>query len=340
MTEIGDAAPRSKINWKQTAVGLLIATVASLTAVGANATLSYYQARAPELVYAAPETIPFNGSDKQLAVYQITITNKGKQSVKDVLCYVEVPGAHIDQSHFDADRSAQITETSSGSGARFNDMEMNPGEKVVASILVSSSAGLPSRPVVSLRASGVTGKEETGGSSSPGGDINSFLEFFFPAVGVFAVLMTLLRMIRKKSIAEATLLPSEERHHGDQREVLSYLFGLNGFLEESERVLSLPQGVSYWAESDRISNRVMSNYEPESASRYKHVLEGLLKYASIADQSEGIVSFNIARVAARMGQNNVAQEHLKLAKDKMGKLFDLRMEIDPSLKAIWSAVKP
>jgi hypothetical protein len=340
MAEIADGTPRAKINWKQAGVGLLIATVASLAAVGANATLSFYQSRAPELVYAAPETIPFNGSDKQLAVYQITITNKGKQSVKNVLCYVEVPGAHIDQSHFDADRSAQITETSSEAGARFNDLEMNPGEKVVASILVSSSTGLPSRPVVSLRASGVMGKEEAGGSPSPGDDSASFLKFLLPAVGLFAILMTLLRVIRKKSMAEATLRPSEERHHGEQREVLSYLFGLNGFVEESERVLSLPQSVSYWAESDRISNRVMSNFQAESAARYKCVLEGLLKYASIASQSEGIISFNIARVAARMGQDNVAQEHLKLAKEKMGKLFDLRMEIDPSLKAIWSSVKP
>jgi hypothetical protein len=184
------------------------------------------------------------------------------------------------------------------------------------------------------------GKVEAASSSSSTDDSGTFLKFLLPAIAVFAILMTLLRMMRRRSTIDAILRPIEGRHHGEQREVLSYLFGLNGLVEESERVLSLPQGASYWAEADRISNRVILSFEPESAAKYMRVLEGLLKYAAIAGESEGIISFDIARVAARMGHTSVAQEHLKFAKEKMGKLFDLRMEMDPSLKAFSSAVKP
>jgi hypothetical protein len=336
LAETNDNTAHRSLGWKQVGVGLMIAVVASLAGVGANAALSWYQARAPELVYAAPGTIPFVGSDKQLAVYQITITNRGKRSVKDMSCYIEVPGAHVDQTHIDADKSAQISETATSSGSRVNDAELNPGEKVVVSILVSSSVSLPPRPTVSLRASGVMGKEETNASPA-GGESNWGFTVLASFAAGLSIIVVLTRSIRK-SRQSAVSSPEGEKHSGDQRQILGYLFGLNGLIAECERVLSLPIETSYWAEADRMSTIVLSNFNAESAARYKSVLEGLLKYGAVADESQGIISFNIARIAARMGHNNVAEEHLKMAKKKMGKLFDLRLEIDPTMKEIYVAL--
>jgi hypothetical protein len=298
--------------------------------------LGWLQTRQPELDYSSPETIPYYGNGKNIAVYQVSILNSGKKSAFNVVCYVQVSGAHIDGTRIAADKAASPVETPSSDGDRLSIPELNPGETAVMSLLASSDGTLPLKPSVWLRGSGVAGKESSDPSREKSGTNESILvSVLAPLLGLVAMtgmltFTTIKRLKKREAVTNA-----DGKHSDDQREILAYLCGLCNLNEEAERLLSLPGETSYWAQADRFATKAVASTKDE-ARKYKAVLKGLLEYAGLASSSEGIVCYDIARIAAAHGELDEARKYLQLAKPKMGRLLETRLKLDLNLAGLVS----
>ena len=87
--------------------------------------------------------------------------------------------------------------------------------------------------------------------------------------------------------------------------------------------------VSYWAESDRFAMLAVENPTGEDSERQKQVLKDLLQYTQVHPSSEGIVHYNIARIAKAQGEDEEADDHLEKAKKLIPKLIETRVKLDP-----------
>ncbi len=126
----------------------------------------------------------------------------------------------------------------------------------------------------------------------------------------------------------------ENTHEGDQRQILSYLCGVYKLNSEVERYLNMSSEASYWAESDRFAMLALENPTEEDAEKRRQVLEDLLKYTKVRPKSEGIIHYNIARIAKAQRNEEEANKHLEEARKIIPELVKTRIDLDP----IWKKV--
>ena len=91
---------------------------------------------------------------------------------------------------------------------------------------------------------------------------------------------------------------------------------------------------SYWAESDRFAMLALENPTEEDAEKRRQVLEDLLKYTKVRPKSEGIIHYNIARIAKAQRNEEEANKHLEEARKIIPELVKTRIDLDP----IWKKV--
>lgn len=155
-----------KLDWRDIVVraGLNLAA-GLLAAVVAGIVLFCLQAREPRLVYRAPESMPFQGEERLVAIYRVWIRNDGGVVIEDVRCALRVPDAAVEDVHVSAPLTLDHSEWVVGDTARVNIPGLNPGEEVEVSLLAAASGApaaqrtLARRPDVSVRARGVSAVE-------------------------------------------------------------------------------------------------------------------------------------------------------------------------------------
>jgi hypothetical protein len=317
---------------------LLTALVTGVVTVGTGMLLFKLQTRAPKLTYSTSETVPFSGGTAFVGIYNVDITNEGSKEVEDVVCVVRVPMATIKQHNLSV--SAAISkEEGVGVGEYTVKLSgLNPSEAASISVLAESGTELPRRAEVTLRAKGVTGSEKSGNR----GVFSEFISIFAALVGAFTGLAALASTFLKKKllsltpqfVAEAT---SEERHTGaDQAEVFAYLCGLLGLGEDEQYYRSLTKKVSYWSESDRLSNEALSNESNSRKTKVKELLVRLVEYAEMSDDSEAIIYFNIARLSVALGDSSDRDAFLAKGMKLAPKILKRRLQLDtPSRQLLY-----
>ena len=316
---------------------ILISALATLlVSVLAGMVLFFLQAREPHLVFTAADTIPFSGTNRVIAVYQVSVTNDGKKSVDDVVCYIRIAGASIDQKRVFADPSLSYSDSVTGDAMRIEIPSLNPSESEQVSALASSQASLPSRPEVSVRGRGVMGEEKPRTTSE-----NPFLLGFtisLLAVSAALALRFVLRLVSRHGPASplvrliATTLDGDQ-HSDDQRHVIAYVLRLHGLSTEADRLVSQPHKTSYWAEADRMAQMAVQTDDPQYAEKIRSALLTLVDYAAINPNSTAIVYYDLARVSAALGRAEEARAFLSRATKAMPKLIGKRISIDPLLKS-------
>ena len=127
-------------------------------------------------------------------------------------------------------------------------------------------------------------------------------------------------------------ISDDEHHSDDQNEILAYIFGLHDMPEEVEYYLRKADGCSYWAESDRLASVAIGSNDPDKLRKCAFILRDLLTYAVSAPVSEGIIHYNLARIAKKLNLNEEAEHHLSDAKKLIPKLLKTRMSLDPLFK--------
>lgn len=306
------------VNWKQI---FITAAVTGIVTLGVGMALYYIQTPEPRLTYSVEDTLPFEGPSENIAIYHVRIENNGKKVVEDVVCQLSFSTAIIKQHRIILEPSIAYTETILNNSYRVELLNLNPQESTLVSVLASSPDQLPSRPEISLRGKGITGIEVSGKTEKN----NVWTTMMIAMIAAFAGLSSLF-FTRRLIVLES---PKHSATHATQRGILSYLCGIHNLNSEVENYLKMPSGVTYWSEADRFAMLAVEDPTGEDAEKRKQVLKDLLKYAKIASLSEGIVHYNIARIAKAQSKEEEADDHLKKAEKIMPELVKTRLEIDP-----------
>jgi hypothetical protein len=320
------SAASSSTSWGTILLSGLVTLVVS---VAGGMLIFFLQSRQPSLVYSSSETIPFQGESKVIAVYQVAVSNDGKLPVDDIAAYVAVPGASIDQKRVSADPSFSVRDTLENGALRLSIASLNPSETVQVSVLASAQGSLPPRAEVSLRAKGTKGHEK-----SPGSAASPLFLGFTTALGsaLLPFLLVPFMMPLAKFLRRRLSVTGDGRHSDDQRQILAYVYRMNGLDAEANRLDNFPQKTTYWAESDRFSGNAITSGDPSLIRNAVETLTTLLDYCAMAETSEAIVTYNLARLHLSLGTVDTAKDCLKEALRKDKPLISRTISIDPILR--------
>jgi hypothetical protein len=303
---------------------LLTAFISVVVTVIGGLLLFYFQTKEAELLYSVEKILPFESQSEKLTIYHITIENDGSAVAEDVVCIINISPALIKEYRVNSEAPITLLDSSVKQEVDITTSSLNPKENYRVSILASTNGSFPEKPQVKLRAKGISSKEKNSEKDSNGetSGLLRILQYLALAASLASVLTL---FIRRK-------LVDEEKHSGDQNEVIAYLCGIHGLDKQVERYLTLPNKTSYWAEMDRLASMAIASKSQDIANKLIAIIDDLIKYAGMADSSIGIGHYNLARLYKFVNDNNKCDNNLRLAKKKIPKLLATRMQIDPIFK--------
>lgn len=336
MSEIEEQKPGSSVRWKPI---LATAFVTGIVTVLTTLVIGKFQSKTPRLEFESTTGLVLEVQNEKQAIYNVRIFNSGQKMLDNVRAVISVPDADIRSHQVDAPPTLEKTITVSPGAINLTSPAVNPGENISVSFLLAASKGLPDTPKVTLRADGVQGVEREEPKEESG-----FKKFLWPSLvaaylSVGTLLAFRLRFMRSRSRTLRSLVIGASRgmdgesHSDDQRHVLAYVLGANGYVDQAHDLLHRSDSSSYWAEVDFLTNSTLASENKENSKRLINTLKALLEYASIAPVSQGIIHFNLAKLYAREGDPVEAALHVKEAKSLVPKLISTRSKIDPNFPA-------
>ena len=73
-------------------------------------------------------------------------------------------------------------------------------------------------------------------------------------------------MIEASKRSKSRISPPTKRHLDDQRDVTAFVFSANGFSEEAQWARNSERRLQYWAEADRLTDKVLEAGAAETGS--------------------------------------------------------------------------
>jgi hypothetical protein len=301
-------------------LGILVTVVAALI-------LGRLQAREAHLIYSSSESLPFNGSNGDVSIYQVTISNDGKQEVNEVACSVRIPSAKIDQYRVTASPLLNVLVSVSGDSVSVQIPNLNPAESAQISLLATGVQALPARPEVALRGRGITGSEKT-----PSGEAPSESPIFYVSLATASLAVVLtgaFRTLLRKGSSTGTSLGSGD----DQRQVLAYILRAYGLRELADQYSAQAHETTYWAEADRLGQIATDSKDVDTMGKIERALLGLIEYQGMAYASKAIVYYNVALINKFKNDDVNSQKYLGLAIKTDSSEIKQRLKVDPRFVA-------
>ena len=104
-------------------------------------------------MYWSTEALPFSGQNGNVSIYQISVSNDGKQEISDVACVIRVPGAKVDQYKVTASPLLNAsTSIISSDSVNIQIPNLNPSESVQIALLVTRSYFKTLRKTIMMQA--------------------------------------------------------------------------------------------------------------------------------------------------------------------------------------------
>ena len=309
---------------------LVMAVTTGVVTFGANMALFYLQQRDPRLEFDYAETVAFEGGAETLAIYHVTVANRGRASINEVIANVSVAPGKIRQAHVRSEVGITFEETASGGIYLVSFPFMNPDDVATISVLAAHPASLPAEPSVSLRGIGTTGVR----ANSEDNSVLSNSSNMAPAlVGAYMGLFVGLLM-RRSGISR--LLSGGRSQVADAM----FVYSVHGLDSENDRVATLAS-TTYRAEAERLGAIAAADYAHPQAGRALAALRDLLTYAEhMTTSSQAVIQCQIARIAHSQGKADVASEAIGRARRLDKSLVEQRVLVDSALKAAAEAAVP
>lgn len=300
-------------------LGIAVAVIAALV-IGA------FQTREPHLTYSSTDSVPFSGSNQEVSIYQVTLSNDGKKEVYEVASDIRIPYAKIDQLKLTADPLLAAAGTVSGDTLNVRVPSLNPSESVQVSVLASGSGTLPTRPQVTARGRGVVSSEKSKAT------IEKSWADTLPFMAIVAATLSLAsagifqRIFRSKS-------PASARRSLDQREALAHLCWAFGLTDLANKYADRAQETSYWQEADRLGQAAVDG-GGERLIKIEQVLLSLVDFRGDVLQraSKAAVYYNLAIISQAQNNELDVKKYLRLARDASKDEVESRLKFDPRLK--------
>lgn len=291
-------------------LGILVTVVAAII-------VQKLESREPRLVFTSVETVPFNGPNNVIGIYQTVVRNEGKAEVDDVSCYIRIPGATIEQHRVIVPPSLQVQEGTIGDALRVEIPSLNPGELAQISILANNPTHLPNHPEISVRAKGVNASEQA--PSVPSQQPERYLSLLTAMAGTLAVASTFgFRRLFSKGMG------------GSQASTLQSICRMHGLSDRADQY-KVRRGINYYGEADRLGQEAVQSHDPRTVADIKKILLAISSIDRMWDSSRAIVLYNLARISAKEGASSEVTNYLDEARRLSREEVDGRVRIDPLL---------
>lgn len=319
--EVGPKPERkSSVWWSRIVSALLGITV---TVAGALI-VQRLETREPRLTYSSVETVPFNGPNNVVGIYQVVLRNEGKKEVEDIGCYIRIPGAKIEQYRTITAPSLVTTDSVTNDVVRVSIPSLNPGETAQVSVLASNPSFLPIHPDISVRAKGLMGMEQPSVAAAKS-------ETTLP---LLSGIIALAALVSTFSIRTLLTHGRGDVRLGSQRQVLATICKAHGFSARAERYARAAK-LTYYGEADRLGQEAIQSTDQSTISEIKSILSALsMTEDNMKDSSRSIVLYNLARILAKEDNLEEAVEVLSRARGFDAEEVDGRHVMDPLLKDV------
>jgi tetratricopeptide (TPR) repeat protein len=307
-------------NWSK---NIITAFISIGVTVAGGLILFYLQNKEPKLEYSVENIPPFESQLEKLNIYHITISNAGNNVAEDIVCKIKIVPATIKEYRINSETPIRFTDSISKQDVDIATSTLNPKESYRVSILATTNTSFPEKPLVSLRAKGITAVENSVTDSEKKGK-NFLYKMLYVLMGISASASFLTLIIRKKMINDDSTM-----HSGDQNEIIAYLCGIHGLDLEVDRFLNLPRKASYWAQMDRLAATAIAKNDKDNIEKIIKVILAILNYASMADTSKGIGYYNLGRLYKSIGDIENSEKYIAEANKIIPKLLATRQKLDP-----------
>jgi len=321
-------APQTQTNWKHILIAAVItAALTFFVTISSGYILNSLQTHEARLVYVIDDVTFFEGDNGNYAIYNVKVANTGNKDVESVVCEISLPKMTINQKKVKIEPSIPYTESMTNDSYRIELPTLNPSEQYTVSLFSTNSNDVLSTPKVSLRGKGISGLQVRTVSSASENDVGSLLLFAIVMALLMGSIISIVLRITK-TFGGIDLTDSD-----NQKEVLAYICEINGLDQDAAYYRSFNGDVTYWSESDRITQMAIKDPSSELTSKRKEVLENLIDYKnSIHPRSKSIIFFDLAKIAYAQGKLDEVDSYLDKAKKLSNQIIEKRLAIDPIIK--------
>ena len=124
----------------------------------------------------------------------------------------------------------------------------------------------------------------------------------------------------------------------DPRLNLAYICRLHGLVSDADVYLRQAHPASYWSEADRLGMLAAESDDNCLQDKVAAVLHSILEYANPGDDSRAIVSYNLARIAKKRGDESGMKSLLGDAAKLAPGVVRRRIGLDPAFRdESWAA---
>src|ERR1051326_5284550 len=307
-------------------ITLIITGVISLVVgVAGGLILNYFTERKANLQYAVVASEVFTGTTQNSAILAIETRNTGGKELENLKINIWLPNAKLVEYKIVGISPTSYSAVPQERGLTVDIPFFNPSETVSVQLFVGLTTSSFDPPSIDVRAKGVTATQ----SKTLGKDDNkttSTLTLVATAAMALAP-MALIFWRRKRPRYTSS-------HRDDQREVFAYILSINGMADEAAAARNCPRELAYWGHADLVTERCLESDDHDKARRGIKALKDLMHYAAIVDTSRMLIDFDIARMAAAIGDLETAKAHVKQALVANHKVIKKRIAFDERLTRI------
>jgi len=142
---------------------------------------------------------------------------------------------------------------------------------------------------------------------------------------------TLTGLIFASYLRRSGVLSGGDNTSEDQRDTVAFVLDACGLTVEAQRLRVQPRKLTYWTIADGLTQSALNRNDEDHSRKLVRSLEGLLAYASMAEMSQGLVKYNLARLYNRLGDTEKAMAALEEARKE--KVVGKRLALSDDLKA-------
>lgn len=316
------------MNWRSI---LATAIITGIVTVLSGAFMYWYQNKEADLVYTTIQSIPFNGKDKKVSIYQVDIENKGKKEADNVTFIIKLKNGRIEQSIIDIDSAISYSKTEESNLLSLSIDTLNPSEKIKISMLLDETNNLVIEPIISLRAKGIIGVTSI--------DQKNKSPLFIALIAAYSgLLAAILASNRGRKVfvrvGKSFLSGKGITLSGAQKYEIASALSIYGMPEKAKEYLNSTAERRYWAEADQLASEAIISKNIEQQKKTIDVLKQLLRVDLIANESASVVSFNIAKLHNSLGNEEKSKMYLEKALEFNEDRIKRRLMYDQALKNI------
>lgn len=311
---------------------IITAVVSLIVGVSSGLVIDYFKSSVHNLEYTLSVSDAFKGQMGSFAIMQLEIINSGKKEVENLVARIEGNKDEFVEAKVSGLPPSSCSHKLEKTTFQLDTPFLNPKETISVQLLVSPNTEKTDEPTIKVRAKGIVGKQKV--ELSKKSKASSLMALIPPiSLTVLTAFLMLTRLRSQMSFGLRTFGYTTS-HKDDQRDVFSYILNLNGLPDEAEAVRKSPRNLSYWAESDRLTNLALSQKDNDKISRLVNSFEHLKYYAAVEDTSCMLINTNIARLYVNLGEVEKAKEALAKARSKKHKVIEKRIELDENLRKV------